>query len=432
MVAPVILREFVQRLEAISYRTRVSPEYAYYEEFAWARAQSTAARAVATKMEERSAELFKGQPNWRYRQNIQRIDSDLVKLKANLEEIENNAPLINKEPSFSLTKDNLQLSFPAPPAPGGENRFCTSQRADAFLAGSIREFHGRFILSVKLYTIYTRSFVWEDSIIFSQEDITEAVNEIIQKLIIVLAGNEPAVLAIKAEPDETLVLINRSFAGKGNTENMELPPATIIVTASAPNFESITFETVLSAEELTNISINLTPVRYADVNIGSAIGGRVYHGALYIGEAPLTLRLPVNRPEYIELVPDYSQKGTIVFETPESPNAVSNFNIKTKPVLPSGRVDKHRKIYYWTWGITWLSGITYWIADYTFTEANNVIDTVSSNNPDFINKYNTMYYVSQGALVATGTILVYSAYRFCRYLYTANRGSTPVVKAGRK
>jgi len=430
-IAPVILREIVERLKTISYRTRISPEYTFYEELAWAREQSTAAKAIATKMDERSAELYRGNPGWRYRQNITKIDNDLIKLRANLEKIENNAPVVNKEPVFNLTRENLQLTFPAAPAKGAESRFATTQRADGFITGSIRDFHGRYILSVKLYTVYTRSFVWEDSIIFSQEDITSAIDEFTQKLIIILGGNEPAVVAIKAEPDDTLVLINRSFAGKGSTDLMELPPATIIVTASAPHHESITFETVLSAEELTSININLNPIRYTDINIfGNE--GRVYHGALYIGKAPLTLRLPVSHPEYIELDTGNSRKGTIVFQTPELTNISTSYNVKTKQVLPAGRVKKHREIFYWSWGCTWLAYLTFKIADASYEEAGKVLDTVYSNNPGFLNDYYMMKNIRDGAMVVSIAAVSYSAYRFLRYLYTANRGSTPVVKPGRK
>ena len=140
-ITNIISREMVERLNVISYRTRISPEYAFYEEFAWVRDRSAAARAIAAKMDERTAVFYRGDPAWKYKQNIARIDADLEKLRANFEAIDNNPPLINIEPAFNLTKGNLGLSFPAPPETGAERRFCASQNADAFLTGSIIDFY---------------------------------------------------------------------------------------------------------------------------------------------------------------------------------------------------------------------------------------------------------------------------------------------------
>ena len=434
IVVNVISRKIVEQLVSISYRTRISPEYTYYEGLNWASSRAAAAKAVSAKMEERSAELYRGNPSWRYRQSIARIDNDLTRLRENLNEIEKNAPNINREPVFKLTQANLGLTFPAAPEAGTENRFCAAQRADAFLAGAITDFHGRYLLSVKLYTVYTRSFVWEDSIIFSQEDIDSAVTEITQRMSIVLSGNVPAVVAITAEPEDTLLLINRSFVGRGKTDDIELPPATIIVTASAPDHESITFETVLSADERTDIKINLTPIRYTDVLIAGEEGGRVYRGALYVGNAPLTLRLPVNRLEYIEMETANSNKGTIVFLTAETSNNTPSFSVKTSVPLASGRVAKERRGYYWSWGGAWITGIAAWIAYFSYSEASAAIATTSNPSAisDFYNNdYQLMYYIHVGSVIALGAAGVYTVYRFVKYLYISNKGSTPVVSPGR-
>jgi len=425
-VSTVISRKIVERLNSISYRTRISPEYAYYEEYSWSRARSTAAKAVSAKMDERSAALYRGDPEWKYRQNVKKIDDDLVKLRAALEEIENNAPPINREPKFKLTSGNLSYSFPAAPAEGAETRFCVSNNADAFLSGSVIDFYGRFLLSVKLYTVYTRSFIWEDSVIFSQEDIDSAMNELIQRLVIVLSGNEPAVIEIAAQPEDALVLINRSFAGRGSTDKIELAPATIIVTATAPEHESVSFETVLSADEITRIDINLNPVNYTDVIIAGEEGGMVYQGALFVGTAPLTLRLPVNHLEYIEMKMRSSNEGAIVFQTPYSSEAVPSYSITTKQPLPPKRVDRDRRIYYWAWGATWLTGITAWIAHHSYTDAYAIYNS-SSVSQEFVNNLSTLDYVRTGALIGLGIAGSYSLYRFIRYLISADSGSTPIA-----
>jgi len=431
IAAGVIARKMVERISAINYRTRISPEYAYYESYAWARARSTAAKALSAKIEERSQQIYRGEPDWRYRQNIAKVDAEIEKLRTALEEVESNAPLINSEPVFKLTSGNLNFTFPAAPSRGGENSFCTAQKADAFLAGSIVDFYGRYFLSIKLYVVYAKSFVWEDDLIFSQDDLENVIDEVTRRLIILLSGNQPAAVAITAQPQETLVLINRSFAGRGETGTLEYPPGTVTVTASAPDHESLTFETELSSGELTEIKINLKQIEYRDVEISGDLQGNVYHGALYVGEAPLTLRLPVGRMEYVELETESKRKGTVVFETPDNPN-LTRVSVRTRPPLKSGRVERARSQYYWAWGAFWVTGVAAWLSYHSYGSSYSALDSLpaASRSENFV-KYNSdMYYLSMGTIIAWGVAVAYDAFQLIRYLYISNQGSTPVSKTG--
>ncbi|MCL2185246.1 MAG: hypothetical protein FWB86_05245 [Treponema sp.] len=430
IITEVILTELTERINTISYRTRISPEYTYYEEFAWASARSAAAKALAAKMEERSRLLFLGDPGWRYRQNIKKIDNDLIKLKENLETIESNAPLINNYPVFKLTSGNLNNTFPAAPDKGAESRFCTSQKADAFLTGEVTDFYGRFLYNVKLYTIYTRSFVWEDSVIFSHDDLDIALEEITRRLIIVLSGNEPAAVSITAEPEETLILINRTFAGRGRVEINEIPPGKITVTATAHDHESINIETELNPNELVSLNFKLTPNRYVDLDISGDKQGRIYQGALFAGDSPLTLSLPADQLEFIEFEARNSDKGTIVFQTPQLSDVVQNVTVRSRALPPRGRVDKERRAYYWAWGGTWLTGIAAWIVYHSYNESNKAVQYAGSNR-DFFNTNQTLYNVSIGAMIAVGTVAAYSIYRAVRYLYTSNLPATSVATPSR-
>jgi hypothetical protein len=430
----VLKRKIVERLTTISYRTRISPEYAYYEAFAWANTRSVAARAIAAKQDERSALIFRGEPNWRYRQNLARIDAELEKLRATLEEVEKNAPLINREPVFNLTRGNLDFSFPAPPEAGREYRFCIAQRADAFLSGSIVNFHGRYVLSVKLYTVYTRSFVWEDSIIFSLADIEEAVDEFTRRLLVKLSGKEPAAIAVIAEPQDTLVLINRSFAGRGSTDVLEIPPGTVTVTASAQNHESITFETTLSSNELTVVNISLNPVRFIDVAISADSAGRIYHGALYVGNAPHTLRLPVNNLEYIEVITTSAKMGTMVFQTPDTVGNAGSYPqslyLKTETPLARGRVERERRAFYWAWGGTWITGIAAWITYGLFISQNEILHL--SQSRDFFDSTQMLSHISNGTLIAVGVKVGYKFFELARYLRAATDNATPIARQERR
>ena len=433
-IAGVITRKVVERIGTISFRLRISEEYAFYEESAWNRSRSAAAKALAAKQEERSLLIFRGDSQWRYRQNLARLDADIEKLVTALEEVEDNMPLINNEPLFNLTRANLDFSFPASPRAGTESKFCTDQRADAMLAGSVTDFHGRYVVSLKLYTVYTRSFVWEDNVIFSHDDLDDALDEITQKLMIVLSGNNHATLTVTAQPEETLVLINRSFSGRGESSAMEYPAGKVTITASAPDHESISFETDLSPGEHTQITISLKPVEYIDIEIdGFPMSGSVYNGALYMGESPLTLRLPSGQMEYIELETPDSQKGTIVYMTPDNDGFSYSLSLRTSIPVKEGSVGRIRRTYYQAWGATWITGIAAWIAYYSYTNSNAAFNYQSGTgavDPGFLESNVNMYYVSMGTMIAVGTVAVYGIVQMVRYLYTANKGSTPVVRSG--
>ena len=430
--ANVIKRKMVDNINVISYRTRVSPEYAYYEGYAWARARSDAAKALSAKQDERSLMLFRGDPSWRYRVNLARVNEEIEKLTAALEEVENNPPVINKEPEFKLTAANLEYSFPPAPAAGNEIRFCAEQKADAFLTGSIMDYHGRFYVTIKLYTLYTRSFVWEDSIIFSAEDMEDALGEIARRLNMVLSGNRPSAIIVKAEPQDSLVLINRSFAGRGETPLLEYPPGKFIITASAGDHESLTVETELLPGELAEVEMILKPLEYSDIQIsGSSPGGVVYHGAVYVGEAPLILRLPANTLEYVELETNDSKRGAVVFTSPDAPDSGLSLSIRTQTPLKPGRVGSARRTYYWAWGGTWITGIAAWIMYYTYVSADAALSTRDDYEERFMNDNVRLYYVSMGTVIAVSVAVAYEIFHIGRYVYIANKGSTPIAKPGR-
>jgi len=434
-ISDVVSRELTDRLKSINYHTRISPEYAYYEGYAWERTRASAAKTLSAKIDERSRQIYMGEPDWKYRQNIVRIDAEIKKLKEDLEEIDNNPPPINKEPVFKLTSGNLNLVFPDAPEAGGENRFCITQRADAFLTGNITDFHGRYYLKLRLYTVYTKSFVWEDSAIFSYGDIGGAIDEVTRKLIIVLSGNRPAAVAVKAEPETALVLINRSFAGRGEASLKEYPPGNITVTASAPDHESIVLETELVSGKLTEINLKLNPIEYVNTEISGNGRNNVYHGALYIGEAPLTLRLPANNFEYIEMENLNGGRGSVVFKTPDSADFTQSVSVKISLPLKKGRVDKERRGYYWAWGSQWITGIATWILYYTYVGSNNAA-TYGYNQgnvtQEFIDSNANLYYFSLGAAVAFGVASLYGIYRMIRYIYYSGKDSASVAPQGGK
>jgi hypothetical protein len=428
----VITRELVDKLRSVSYHLRVSPEYAYYEGYAWQQSVNTVARSISSKQDERSLLLYRGEPGWRYQRSLKRVDNELAKLQEDLAQRMAERPVINREPEFQLNQANLSDTFPPPPPPGTERRFCRNQKSDAFLSGEIREFHGRYYIRLKLFTLYTNSYVYEDDIIFSLEDAASAVDEISARLTAVLSGNKPAVVAVQADPPESQVLINQNFAGRGTVPAREHPPGKIVIAVAAEGYSPQTVETELSPGELTEVSVELSPFLYSGVNIRTVAdsGASVYLGAMYVGEAPLTLRLPIDQLSYVTAETAGGEEAKVVFTMPDMPDEAFDLSLKIR-MPPSGvrRVNKARARYYWSWGATWITGIAAWVTYGIFTSQNEALS--QSTSREFQNSTQRMYYVSIGAIGLLGAVVAYDLFEMVRYLRTAAGNSTPIARGER-
>jgi len=428
----VLARDLVSKLDSVSYRLRISPEYAYYESYAWQQAVSAAAKALANKHNERSQMLYRGDPDWRYRQNIKKIDVDIEKLAADLAEKEAKKPLIHQEPAFKLTPGNIGGTYPAPPQAGGERRFCQNQKADAFMTGTIREFHGRYYIQLRLFTLYTDSWVYEDDIIFSLEDSGGAVEEIAARLTAVLAGSKPAAVAVTADPPETQVLINQNFAGRGTVPARDHPPGTVTIALAAEGYSPMKIEEKLAPGELTEIAVTLSPLQYVDVTIDTpALGASVYHGAMYVGKAPYVLRLPLDQLQYVSVETKYDE-GKAAFTTPGLPTDTLSLSLKTKTRPPPGqkRVDKARKWYYWAWGGTWVTGIAAWITRGMYNDQRAAYEY--RGDPALWESAERLRIISSGTLIAVGVVGAYSVFQMIRYMYISTEEVTPIVKGDRR
>lgn len=426
----VIIRNLVERLNSVNYRLRVSSEYAYYEGYAWQQSKNAVARNISNKQNERALLLYRGEPSWRYRRNLKKVDDDIAKLMENLAEIESEKPVINTVPEFKLSQTNISGSFPPPPKPGTEHRFCQSQRADAFLAGEIREFHGRYYISLKLYALFNHSWVFDDDIIFSLDDAGGAVEEIAARLTSVLSGNRPAAVMVEADPPESQVIINRNYAGRGTVQTREYPPGNITIAVAAEGYTPQTIETELAAGELAEVSVSLSPLVYADVHVDTVSNhpALLYMGALYVGEPPLSLRLPIDNLVYVETESKGGETARVVFITPDMPDESLNISLKTKkpPLSGEKRVNKARTRHYWAWGGTWVAGIAAWITNGMYTGRNAVLPQSSSQ--EFYDGTEALYYVSTGAVVVLGAVAIYELIQMARYVRTAASGATPIAK----
>ena len=434
VVGEVITRNILEKLDTVSYRLRLCPEIAFYESYEWRRSVQTTAQALARRQNDRSLLIFRGEPNWRHRRDLRRHDEDIARLQEELALRKSERPVVNVEPTFALSQANLNNNFPEPPAPGGERRFTLGQNADAFLAGDIREFHGRFFVSLRLYVLYLDAFVYEDDIIFSMDDIDGAVTEIATRLTSALSGNPPARIAIRAYPPDAQILVNRGYAGTGEMEARDRPPGRIEVAVAADGHAPKTVELDLAAGETVEVEVALGPLPMAEVTIDvpDADGVAVYHGALFLGETPLTMRLPIGSLADVHLEdPITGKTASAVVFAPDMPGEVFDFTFTLRIPHPSGerRVNNARARFYWAWAGFWGALITHRITSGISDGRNSVLHL--PHTPEFFAGAQRAQAINTGALILMGPAIGYAIFELSRYLGASNENAISIARRNR-
>jgi hypothetical protein len=434
------VRRLVDSLAVVDKRVRVSPEYEWYEGYAWSQAALTAEKALAAKRAERDALLYRGEPAWKYRRSLKTIDDEIAKLEEDVKKARDESPSITVEPVFRLTENSGAGAYPAPPSPGSEYKFCRDQKADGFLAGEVTEYYGRIYIAVRLYAVYQDAYIFEDSVIFSADDAGEAVHEISGRLATAISGSEAAGIAVRASPDDAMIVINDSFTGRGELAAGERPPGKVRVFVSAENYETQIIETDLAGGELTSIEVSLLPLDLSTVyiNIAGNFGASVYTGAGYAGETPLTLTVPSNQLSYVQVERFDGAEGSAVFVTPETAGESYEISVKLKASLSSDRqqVERARRQYYGAWGRFWIALPVAFIIDGITTSRIKSHNYAVLNSGGYTNgMYNdavTWNNVRTGAWVAVGLASADVIFRVIRYLYVSNEGTPRIVNRGKQ
>ncbi|MCL2558506.1 MAG: carboxypeptidase-like regulatory domain-containing protein, partial [Treponema sp.] len=360
-----IHRRLFERLSEISFRLRLDPEMEFYESYEWRRAVQQSAQALARRQNDRALLLYRGDPDWRRRRDLARIDADIQSLREEFERRERERPAISLEPAFALKQSDIHDVFPAPPAPGGERRFALAQGADAFLSGEILEFHGRFFMRLRVFALYADAFVFEDDVIFSMDALEEAVDEIAGRLSSALSGAPPARVAVRAYPPEAQILFNGGFAGTGEARELARPPGALTVAVSAPGHAPLSVELDLAAGELADVEIVLgeTPLAEVAISVPEGTEAGVHWNALFAGFAPLTLGLPIGGLAHISIEDSAGRIARAVVAAPEAPGAAFDYTFAPAfPPVGEGLVNSARKRFYWAWAGFWGAMTTWWIA----------------------------------------------------------------------
>ena len=429
----VMIRNLVNSLNAVDRRIRVSREYAWYEDYVWAQSRQAAAKTLVTKRGERDALLYKGEPSWRYRRTLKTIDGEIADLEKKLREAERNAPLIASEPVLKITEGNKGGAFPPPPAAGEEYAFCRKEKADAFLAGSVAEFHNRLYVKLRLYTVYTGSYVYEDDILFSREDMSNASDELSGRLASAVSGSEAALVTVSAEPEDAMVLINGAYAGRGRIPPREHIPGPVTVGISAEGYEPMSANLELKAGETAGITASLSPLDFSGIRVfvPGQPQAQIYQGALYVGDAPFTLRLPVNQYGYVSVeLPDGQAAQAVFFNNEEKSREAGYLSLKPRPRRnpDEGRVNKARRAYYWVWGGVWVLGASAWLINGVSNAEIQGFNASQNQTAGMVGRAQFMYYLNIGAMAAVGAAVIAEFIMMGRYVYIAGSDAPPVIR----
>ena len=453
LMGDTVTRSLANALENVSFRFRGEEESIYYRDFAWENSRAVAARALESRRYERDMLLFRGEPRWRYRKSLKTIDEAILKLEEELAIVDALAPTVESRPVFSLSETNRNGTFPPPPKEGEEVRFCINQRADAFLVGSLSEFHGRVYLDLKVYTLHTRSFSYEDSVLFSSGDLLSAMDEISVRLVAAASGALPSGIIVQASPPESMVIIDGEFVGWGDMDLHLRTPGMVELELRAENHSPFSYSLELNPGELAKLQVELTPFGLSvfEATVHGSPGSLVYHGGLFLGETPLTLRLPRSQFAYLSVETPEGNIGTAIYrnndivrgdarfvrnvETPDG-MPIAAFNTRV-PVNPEEkRVDRARRGFYGAYGALWFilpaALITGGVAR-TYIDANNYVAVTNMYADDMETRLKIYDNAVRGRNVRIGSTVAWTAtlgvtfFQIFRYLYVSGADATPIV-----
>ncbi|MDR0402005.1 MAG: PEGA domain-containing protein [Treponema sp.] len=422
-LGPILQSRLASRLRGIDRRVRNSEELVSYRERAFSRARDGVVSQIAAKRAERDELLFRGLPRWKYNKELRRLDKEIGELEELLIETENETILVEARPLFVL----LEGAFPPPPLPGGEEDFLDEQKADAFLSGKLSSYYGRIYAELRIYT-RDSSFLFEDAVIFSWEDVNDAADDLADRVEEAAAGTARSVLTVAVEPENARVVINGKLAANRTPELLN--PGSVSVSVSAEGYENFSGSLELAPGEQAETAVALAPVD-SEILRFSVSGARIYIGALYAGTVPpggdLEIAVPRDGYRHISAETETGERGEIIVLGEQTGGGrLVGLNPRIIPGKDEKPVERRRRQFYGAWGRLWITLPLAFFLDgvaRSYATAYN-----SSGSDDILNRYNTSFYVSRGAMIAAGIFGVESLIRLIIYINTANREAVPLWK----
>ena len=437
----VILRQLVKPLENIDRRILDNEEILYYQDFVKFVARNNAARALADKQNERGLLIYRGDSGWRYKRNLSNIENEIRELEEDYIIQTAYAPIINPTPDFRLLEQNIDI-FPEAPREGEEYRYCLDKGVNAFLSGSVSEIFGRIYLTLRLYTLYTRSWSWEENILFSPEDFDIALAELSSHLNNYISGREHALLLVRANPDHAMIVIDDNWAGRGETAMMEQVAGEHVVFVSAENYEPAFYSLALFSGDMINMTFNLTPLALSSffVDVPEHPGSSVFLGTRFLGLTPLYIELPMDQYALISVETPSGDTGSLIYHSLNSIRLDTDFidqrgflDITANPPLPPDfrPVEIARRNFYSAYGRFWI-GLP--VSLLTIGMATNYINSYNYMNlqrqatQEMYDDAQRAQYFIIGASVVIGLVITETIYRIVRYIAVSRTDANPLAR----
>lgn len=442
VMGQMVMQYIVEDMRTAVSRLWLNEEAEYYSASARLKAENAAAKKLSAKLAERDKLIFAGNENYKYKQAVKKIDKEIATLRSEFAKARASAPPLALSPAVKLTEDNLAKNFPAPPATGQEYYFCTEQKADAFLTGRITWYFDRLYVEIALWSIYARKVTYTDNAIFSPDAIKDGSTELGDRLFDHISGYLPAWIKVKADPANTLIIVDDYVAGEGETELMDFTPGTVSITAFAEDHETFTADVDLIEGERTEVSIKLSPipVDQFDVSVkdlpppppkrnarsaaappeAAVPEAAVYDGALYAGQTPLQLKGQSGQRKNLNIETPDGKVDQTVFIVSKDPIV---FDPKTPPA--ENRTETARKKFYSAYGRFWIA-----LPLAVFSIGLNNTITAAYNrtgDPALKEQRDVAYWGSMGLSVVMGLCLVETFYRIGRYVWEANKEASPLT-----
>ncbi|MDR2740423.1 MAG: PEGA domain-containing protein [Treponema sp.] len=427
IVGDVLIRNLVKSIMDVHHRIRPSVEYGYYKDLAWVRNLEDAGKKLSDKRSERDLLLYKGYPGWRYKSELKTLEGEIKTLEEAYKEAEEAVMKVAGEPVFQLSEENAAGTFPLSPAAGAEYYYCVNKKADAFVSGEISEFHGRIFLRIRMYTLYTRSFEYEDTFIFSTNDMGLIEEEMAGRLMAAISGAAPSAISVKTDPESAVILVKERYAGQGDTGIREYPPGPADVVVFADGYTGAAASVDITEGELTEMEFKLQPIPETsfDIDFPSHRGTSIYQGSLYLGEAPLTIKAPLNQFEYIHAETSAGDTAAVVFRAGQTGNVV-NLPISSPAQGDPKPLGTARRKFYGAWTLFWIALPAAFMLSGNAATYKNAY--TYAGYPDVGKSYDIWNGASTGAWIVFGAAAAYSIYRMIRYGHTASKSVPRMVK----
>jgi hypothetical protein len=425
-------------LKDSTHRRLTDEELRYYTEREDIRIKKEALKKIEAKQQERDNLLFAGSNSYTYKTELKKKDAELAELYKEYNALHETAPVVEPLPLLILHAENQKNIYLKPPDKGAEYNFCKTQKVNVFISGSISEYHGRFVASVKIYSATERKHTWESSEIFSSEDIMQAVNDISAEIIDELSRQRPALILVRATPESSTIIIRDKLAGHGETTLLETNAGDAEITVFADGYRQRNVSVPLAENEITEVDIVLRPQERVDYSVAVKPDTKptaknsapqiqddgdntfsVYRGALYEGQAPLRLTADKGADQHNSIIDERGRGGSTSFAA--DGKAVELGLVYPKP---DDNIEVYRKRFYGSSGRFWVSlplavvmnGIA---ASYTGYVQRNYA-------PAMFDAYYVTQGLAWGSIAVTVGFFVESVVRFLLYLRAAGEAAPPV------